>query len=61
MIPLLVGLGVEELSVAPSSVGAVAALVSRLQHADCDALAQAAIAATTVAQVREAVRRFGTV
>jgi phosphoenolpyruvate-protein phosphotransferase len=56
MIPLLVGLGVDELSVAPSSVGAVAEQLAPLRVADCGALARAALAATTVAQVRERLR-----
>ena len=53
MIPLLVGLGVDELSVAPSSVAAVAAQLAGLRMAACRDLARDAIAATTVAQVRE--------
>jgi phosphoenolpyruvate-protein phosphotransferase len=57
MIPLLVGLGVDELSVAPSSVGAVRARLSRLRAAACRDLACEVLAATTVAQVRELVGR----
>ena len=53
MVPLLVGLGVDELSVAPSSVAAVAAHLAGLRMAACRDLARDAIAATTVAQVRE--------
>ncbi len=56
MIPLLVGLGVDELSVAPSSVAAVAASLAGLHMAACRDLARDAIAATTVAQVRERLR-----
>ena len=52
MIPLLVGLGVEELSVAPSSVGAVAGQLSGLRLAACQELANAALAAVTVSEVR---------
>ena len=56
MVPLLVGLGVDELSVAPSSVAAVAAHLAGLRMAACRDLARDAIAATTVAQVRERLR-----
>ena len=52
MIPVLVGLGVEELSVAPSSVAAVNAQVAGLRLADCEALARDVLAATTVDAVR---------
>ena len=43
MIPLLVGLGVDELSVAPSSVAAVAAQVGGLRLAACQELAAASL------------------
>jgi phosphoenolpyruvate-protein phosphotransferase len=56
MVPLLVGLGVDELSVAPSSVAAVTAHLAGLRMAACRDLAVNAIAATTVAQVRERLR-----
>jgi multiphosphoryl transfer protein len=56
MIPLLVGLGVDELSVAPSSVASVAAQLSALRMTTCRDVARRAIAATTVAQVRERLR-----
>jgi phosphocarrier protein FPr len=55
MIPLLVGLGIEELSVAPSSVAAVTAQVADLRADACEQMATAALAATTVAQVRSLV------
>jgi len=53
MLPLLVGLGVDELSVAPSSVGAVRSWLSPLRVAACRDLARDVLAATTVAQVRD--------
>ena len=56
LIPLLVGLGIDELSVAPNSVGAVSERLAPLRVADCGALARAALTATTVAQVRERLR-----
>ncbi len=52
IVPILVGLGVEGLSVSPGSLGAVRALVARLDPAACAALAQRAIKARTLAEVR---------
>jgi len=52
MIPVLVGLGVDELSVAPSSVRTVAAQIAGLRVALCDALARDVLTATTVDDVR---------
>jgi phosphocarrier protein FPr len=51
-IPLLVGLGVDELSVAPGSVAAVQALVRTLDSASCRSLATKALAAATLREVR---------
>jgi phosphocarrier protein FPr len=59
MLPLLVGLGVDELSVAPNSVGGVRARLSPLHMAACRNLAGEALAATTVAQVRDRLRAAG--
>jgi phosphocarrier protein FPr len=56
IIPLLVGLGVDELSVAPSSIAAVAGRLATLRWAGCRELADGALAATTVGQVRERLR-----
>jgi multiphosphoryl transfer protein len=58
-IPLLVGLGVDELSVAPGSIGAVLALVDSVDSASCRAMASAALGAVSVAAVREVVHRTG--
>lgn len=58
MTPLLVGLGVDELSVAPSSVAAVRARLQGLEAAACRALAAAALEVATVEQVRSLVRAF---
>jgi phosphoenolpyruvate-protein kinase (PTS system EI component) len=52
MIPLLAGLGIDELSVAPGSVASVRALARDLDLAACRALVAAALLATTVAAVR---------
>ena len=51
-IPFLVGLGVDELSVAPGSVTAVQALVRTLDSASCRSLATRALAAATLGEVR---------
>ncbi|HEV7604921.1 MAG TPA: phosphoenolpyruvate--protein phosphotransferase [Candidatus Limnocylindrales bacterium] len=56
IIPLLVGLGVEELSVAASSVAAVRSLVRTLDSSACRDLAARALGAMTVAEVRALVR-----
>jgi phosphoenolpyruvate-protein phosphotransferase len=55
MIPLLVGLGVEELSVAPASIGSVRAVASGLDVEACRRLASAAVAATSIEEVRALV------
>jgi multiphosphoryl transfer protein len=52
VVPLLVGLGVQELSVAPTAVRAVRGWVARLDLDACRALADRAIAAPTLAEVR---------
>jgi multiphosphoryl transfer protein len=52
LVPLLVGLGVDELSVSPASVRAVAAQVAELDLESCRALADQALAASTVDEVR---------
>lgn len=51
MIPLLVGLGVDELSVTPGSVAAVRAVLGRLDPVRCRELATKALAAPTLADV----------
>jgi phosphoenolpyruvate-protein phosphotransferase len=53
LIPLLIGLGVEELSVTPGSVAAVRDRVAALDVEQCRRLASRALAATTVAEVRD--------
>jgi multiphosphoryl transfer protein len=58
MTPLLVGFGVDELSVAPSSVGALRARLHGLDVAACQAHAKAVLEATAVEQVRILVQQF---
>jgi phosphoenolpyruvate-protein kinase (PTS system EI component) len=50
--PLLVGLGVTELSVSIPAIGAVKAALARWTHAECEALAAEALEQTTAADVR---------
>jgi phosphocarrier protein FPr len=51
-VPLLVGLGVDELSVSVPTVPAIKARVRRLSLAECRALAGRALAAASAAEVR---------
>ncbi len=55
-VPVLVGLGVQELSVAPSAVAGVKAAVRRLDYGACAELARRCLAATGAAEVRSLVR-----
>ena len=55
LLPLLVGLGVEELSVTPSSVGPIRAAVAALDLDRCREAASRALRAGTAAEVREIV------
>jgi phosphoenolpyruvate-protein kinase (PTS system EI component) len=55
-VPLLLGLGVTELSVVPGQIPRVKALVRALRRDDCRALAQRAMALSTAAEVRTLVR-----
>jgi phosphoenolpyruvate-protein kinase (PTS system EI component) len=54
-LPLLVGLGVDELSVGASRVGTVRAWVRELSYADCTKLATRALAASTPEEVEALV------
>ena len=58
MIPVLVGLGVDELSVAPSSVGIVGAQIAGLRMGSCESLARDVLTATTVDDVRRRLASF---
>jgi len=58
MIPLLLGFGVDELSVAPGSVAAVQAQIAGLDVPACREHASAAVRATTVDRVRALAREF---
>jgi phosphocarrier protein FPr/phosphocarrier protein len=54
-VPILIGLGIEELSVAHSAVPAVKARVATLEFDACREIAQRALACSTAAQVRALV------
>jgi phosphocarrier protein FPr len=52
-VPLLVGMGITELSASVPAVAAVKAAVRRCEWSQCAKLAERALAADTAAQVRE--------
>ena len=54
-VPLLLGLGVDELSVSVAAIPALKAQIRRLRMEQCRALAQAALACATAAEVRALV------
>jgi phosphoenolpyruvate-protein phosphotransferase len=58
-VPLLVGLGVDELSVHPPVVARVKALVRRLDAAECTRVARAALKLDSGAAVRRLIERRG--
>jgi phosphocarrier protein FPr len=59
-IPLLVGLGVAELSMSAAAIPQAKAILRQVSRPDAEALARAALALETAAQVRQLVReRFG--
>ncbi|RME10377.1 MAG: phosphoenolpyruvate--protein phosphotransferase, partial [Ardenticatenia bacterium] len=57
-LPILVGLGVDEVSVSVSLVPLVKARIRRLNFAQCRQLAQQALKCATASQVRELARQF---
>jgi len=56
-IPILLGLGIDELSVSIPSIPTVKALVRTLKLADLQSLAQQALACSTAQEVRELVKK----
>ena len=60
VIPLLIGLGVRELSVSPGSIGAVRATLERLDPARCRVLAERALRAASLAEVQALVEESNT-
>ncbi|MBL8352866.1 MAG: phosphoenolpyruvate--protein phosphotransferase [Burkholderiaceae bacterium] len=57
-VPVLVGLGVDELSVSVPAVAAVKAAVKRVSRSDCEALAKEVLAMATTQDVRERLAAF---
>ena len=57
-VPVLIGLGVNELSVSVPAIPAIKALVRRLSLADCQALAQEVLKMSTASEVRERLTAF---
>ncbi len=57
-LPILLGLGVNEVSVVPGAIPRIKAQVRRLAMRDCTGLAQRAIRLGSAAEVRELVRRW---
>jgi phosphoenolpyruvate-protein phosphotransferase len=57
-VPLLIGLGVRELSVVPSLIPQLKALIRKLTLDDCRSLAREALAAATAEEVRGLVNDF---
>ena len=51
-VPILIGLGVHELSASVPAIPLIKAQIRGLSRADCEALAQRALAADTAAEVR---------
>jgi phosphoenolpyruvate-protein phosphotransferase len=56
LVPLLIGLGVDELSVAPGSIGAIRVRAAELDFQRCRELALRAIASSTADEVRAIAR-----
>lgn len=57
-IPILVGLGIDELSMAPEAIPTAKALIRDLDEQHARALARKAVGLSTAAEVRELARRF---
>ncbi len=57
-VPVLIGLGVQELSVSVPAIPAIKALVKRLSLADCQQLAQEVVQMGTAAEVRGRLTAF---
>lgn len=57
-VPVLIGLGVDELSVSVPAIPAIKALVRRLSFAECELLAQEVVQMGTATEVRERLAAF---
>jgi phosphoenolpyruvate-protein kinase (PTS system EI component) len=57
-VPILLGLGVRELSVVPTAIPALKREISALRMADCEELAQRCLTLSSAAEVRDLVERL---
>jgi phosphoenolpyruvate-protein kinase (PTS system EI component) len=57
-VPVLIGLGVDELSVSVPAIPAIKALVKRLSFAQCQLLAQEVVHMGTTGEVRARLSAF---
>ena len=57
-VPILLGLGVRELSVVPAAIPALKSRIGSLRMADCEMLAQSCLALGSAAEVRSMVERL---
>ena len=57
-VPVLIGLGVDELSVSVPAIAAVKAAVKRVSRSDCEALAKEVLAMATTQDVRDRLAAF---
>jgi len=57
-VPILLGLGVRELSVVPTAIPALKREISALRMADCEDLAQRCLTLSSAAEVRDLVERL---
>ena len=57
-VPILLGLGVRELSVVPTAIPALKRKISALRIADCEDLAQRCLTLSSAAEVRDLVERL---
>jgi phosphoenolpyruvate-protein kinase (PTS system EI component) len=56
-VPILLGLGVRELSVVPTAIPALKRQIGALRIADCESLAQRCLVLGSAAEVRDLVER----
>jgi len=57
-VPVLVGLGVDELSLVPSEIPSIKSIIRSLRYDDARALAQEALACATASEVRQLAKAF---
>ncbi|AWK88458.1 phosphoenolpyruvate--protein phosphotransferase [Azospirillum thermophilum] len=58
-VPVLIGLGVDELSVGVPAIGAVKAIIGRVTRAECQELAREVLGMATAAEVRARLAPYG--